>query len=531
MAIDEGGLRDREEVDVLIVGAGIAGCAAALRAAELGRQPLLLCRAADLMESNSAWAQGGIIYEGEGDSSALLVDDILEAGAGLCYPPSVRLLAEEGPRRVRHFLLGDGGPVPSIPFDRNPGGALNLTEEAAHSLPRIIHVGDRTGRAIQEHLTARVATHPNIRVASKACAVDLLTNSHHGQDPADRYAPSECLGAYVLSGADYQVRAILAKETILATGGLGQIFLHTTNTRGARGDGIAMAARAGARLANLEFVQFHPTALYTEHGRRLLITEALRGEGGRLIDAEGREFMRRYDPRGELAPRDVVARAIHAEMLVSGAECVFLDISHKPAAWLRERFPGVTEICARHGINITAEPIPVVPAAHYSCGGVLTDLDGLTSLDRLWVAGEAACTGVHGANRLASTSLLEGLVWGARAAEAIERRLSEGRSYADARVPDWVMSRETPDPALMAQDWMTIRQTMWNYVGLERAGKRLRRARQILRELESEIEAFYEDSRLTDELIGLRNGVFVARMVARSALANRKSRGCHYRVD
>lgn len=529
MAIDVKGLSNCEEVDILIVGAGIAGCAAALRAAELGRRPLLLCRAADLMDSNSAWAQGGIIYEDT--PSPLLLEDILEAGAGLCHLPAVRLLAEEGPGRVRHFLLGEDGETTGVPFDRSPSGALNLTEEAAHSLPRIIHVGDRTGRAIQEHLTARIAAHPNIRVALRACAVDLLTNSHHGQDPADRYAPAECLGAYVLSEADQQVHTILAKETILATGGLGQIFLHTTNTCGARGDGIAMAARAGARLANLEFIQFHPTALYTEHNRRLLITEALRGEGARLIDADGRTFMHRYDQRAELAPRDVVARAIHSEMLASGADCVFLDISHKSGNWLRERFPGITETCAHHGIDITTQPIPVVPAAHYACGGVLTNLDGLSSLDRLWVVGEAACTGLHGANRLASTSLLEGLVWGTRAAEAIEKRLSKGHSYTNTNVPDWIMSRETPDPALMAQDWMSIRQTMWNYVGLERTIKRLRRARQILRELESEIEAFYEDSRLTDELIGLRNGVRVARMVTSAALANRKNRGCHYRID
>jgi L-aspartate oxidase len=529
MAIDANGLGAREKADILIIGAGIAGCAAALRAAELGRQPLLVCRSADLMDSNSAWAQGGIVYEGAGDSSGLLVEDVLEAGAGLCHRPAVELLAEEGPRWARHFLLGgeDGG----VAFDRGEDGALSLTEEAAHSVPRIIHAGDRTGLAIQRCLIGRVAKHPNIRVAGRACAIDLLTNSHHGLDPADRYAPAQCLGAYVLDGASNEVRVVRAKETVLATGGLGQIFLHTTNPRGARGDGLAMASRAGARLENLEFVQFHPTALYTEHGRRHLITEALRGEGARLINAKGEEFAFKHDDRGSLAPRDIVARAIHAEMLETGVPCVYLDISHKPANWLRERFPGVNDICRRHGVDFTAQPIPVVPAAHYSCGGALVDLDGLSTTDCLWVVGEASCTGVHGANRLASTSLLEGLVWGARAADAIAGRLSGGHPYSGSGVPDWVMSSEPADPALLAQDWITIRQTMWNYVGLERGSKRLRRARRILRELESEIESFYEDSRPTDELIGLRNGVLVASLVAREALANRRSLGCHYRVD
>jgi L-aspartate oxidase len=538
------------ECEVLIVGVGIAGCAAALRCAELGLSPLVLCRSRSLDNSASAWAQGGIVFEGVADSSDLLVHDILDAGAHFNSLPAVETLAREGPRRVRHFLLGgdardatgldDAGTLAGgrrgdadstlVAFDRAADGKLHLTEEGAHSLPRIIHVGDTTGRAIQQHLLARVLAHPYIRVLAPATAVDLLTTSHHGRTPADRYDPPTCLGAYILTD-DGAVRTIYARETILATGGFGQIFLHTTNPRGARGDGVAMASRAGAMLQNLEFMQFHPTALYLEHGPRHLISEAVRGEGARLVDANGKEFMQKYDERGSLAPRDIVARAIHEEMLARGAPCMYLDCTHMGSDWLRERFPHVHRLCADNDYDMATEPIPIVPAAHYACGGVLVNVDGATSIDRLWAVGEAACTGLHGANRLASTSLLEGLVWGARAAEAIEMRMADAHDYVRSEVPAWQMSHEPVDPALLWQDWLTIRHTMWNYVGLARSAKRLKRARRLLRELENEIEEFYEDAVLSDDLIGLRNGVLTARLVTRAALTNRRSIGCHTRVD
>jgi len=530
MQLDPVGLPSTVEADVLILGAGIAGCVAALRCAQLGLRPLVVVRSGDLMMSSSAWAQGGIIYEGHRDSPELLAKDIRDAGAGQCFDPAVDLLAAEGPRRVREFLLSKN--ESPVPFDRAPNGDLDRTDEAAHSVPRIIHVGDQTGRSIQEVLVDRVRSHPKIDILTHATAVDLLTTTRHGRDVVSHYTPSTCLGAYILTHGDGQVRTILARETILATGGLGQLYLHTTNPRGARGDGIAMAERAGASLLNLEYVQFHPTALYTETGPRSLITEALRGEGARLVRADGTPFMKNYDPRGELAPRDIVARAIHEEMLQNNVPCVYLDITHRDADWVRERFPHINATCLAVNIDMTKQPIPVVPAAHYSCGGVLVDLDGRTNVPRLWAIGEVSCTGVHGANRLASTSLLEGLVWAARASEAIARRLAD-RPDASPYYPvsPWVMSSERSDPALIRQDWRHIQYTMWNYVGLVRSFRRLKRARRLLRELELEIAGFYEDTQLTDDLIGLRNGVQAARLITAAALANRQSIGCHYRVD
>jgi len=519
--------------DLLVIGTGIAGATVALKAAQAGLDVLIVTRSADLDSSSSAWAQGGIIFEGTGDSASLLADDIFEAGARIGHLPAIELISKEGPSRVRELLLADSRAQGGIPFDRLPDGTLSLTEEAAHSVPRIIHVEDLTGRAIQDYLLRRIAAEPRIRVLPGATAVDLLTLSHHGDDPADRYAPITCTGAYVLHMATGRVLPVLARETVLATGGAGQLWLHTTNPESARGDGLAMCQRAGVRLSHLEYVQFHPTALYTERGRRHLITEAMRGEGARLVRADGSEFMQKYDARGTLAPRDVVARAIHEEMLETGTPCMFLDITHKPAAWVRERFPNIARLCREHaGIDIATQPIPVVPAAHYMCGGVLVDLDGRTSAQRLWAVGEVSCTGVHGANRLASTSLLEGLVWGARAAEAVVAKLAASRaSYRMPAIAPWRMAHEKPDPALIAQDWNTLRYTMWNYVGLVRTTRRLARARHLLRELEMEIEDFYAHSVVTDALLGLRNGITAARTITMAAFSNRRSEGCHFRVD
>lgn len=521
-----------EPADVLVIGTGIAGATAAIKAAEAGLDVLVLTRSSDLNSSSSAWAQGGIIYEGENDSPTLLAQDIFEAGARTGLRAAIDLLATEGPRRVREVLLSESPENGGIPFDRNALGGLDLTEEAAHSVPRIIHVEDLTGRAIQDYLLKRLARQKGIRVLPNVTAVDLLTLSHHGKDPEDRYRPVTVVGAYVLHLESGRVFPVMAREVILATGGAGQVYLHTTNPEGARGDGYAMCWRANIRLSHMEYVQFHPTALYTERGRRLLISEAMRGEGARLIDKEGRQFMHKYDPRGSLAPRDVVARGIHEEMLQTGEPCMYLDITHKPSDWIRERFPHISRVCLeRAGIDIATQPIPVVPAAHYMCGGVLVDLDGRTSAERLWAVGEVACTGVHGANRLASTSLLEGLVWGARAAEAIVEKIARGGEWRMPKIAPWKMAREQPDPALIHQDWNTIKYTMWNYVGLVRSSRRLGRARYLLRELELEIEDFYSNSVPTDTLIGLRNGITTARAILMAAVSNRRSEGCHYRVD
>jgi len=516
-------------VDVLVLGSGIAGCAAALTAAERGLDVLLVTKAPSLAECTAtSWAQGGIIYKGEGDSPELLEADILRAGAGIGNREAIRQLARLGPHYVERFLIEKL----KVAFDRGPNDMLDSTEEGAHSVRRIIHVADLTGRAIEERLVDAVLSKPNITVIPFATAIDLLTLSHHSTNPSDCYYPPTCVGAYVFLQDKGVVETILARETILATGGLGQLFLHTTNPKGARGDGIAMAYRAGARLLNLEYVQFHPTALY--HGdERFLISESVRGEGGVLIRRNGESFMEKFHPLGSLAPRDVVARAIHTVMLEHQEPCVYLDITKKDPDWIRRRFPNIYAKCLSVGIDMTKEPIPVVPAAHYSCGGVAVDLQGRSSIYRLRAVGEVSCTGVHGANRLASTSLLEGLVWGIEAASSIADEIQQnGReNYYFPEIEPWRYENEPVDPALIFQDWLTIKYTMWNYVGLIRTTKRMKRARSILRELQVEIEYFYERARLSDDIIGLRNGAQAALAVLFAALENRKSYGAHYRVD
>lgn len=505
----------------------MAGAISALEAANAGAEVTIIQRSSDATQSNTFWAQGGIIYEGENDSAELLAEDISAAGAGICYPPAVKQVAENGPRLVREILIERLG----VEFDRSESGRLDVTEEAAHARRRIIHSRDKVGEAVSDKLMGAISDHPRIQLVRGATAVDLLTLSHHSLDPLDAYEKPRCVGAYVLLREEGVVKTFMARETVLATGGLGQLFLHTTNPRGARGDGIAMAYRAGARLINLEYIQFHPTALYTETGHRFLISESLRGEGGRLTLRDGTEFVRKYDDRGSMAPRDIVARAIHEELIASDEPCVFLDISHKDSGWIKERFPGIYEKCLTHGIDMTREPIPVVPAAHYSCGGVAADLNGKTSIRGLRAVGEVACTGLHGANRLASTSLLEALVFGYYAGTDIAKELAGNSSRAFPEIEPWVRQREDIDPALILQDWLTIKYTAWNYVGLVRSTKRLLRARQILRELQLEVESFYARARMDDQMIGMRNGVQTALAVLYAALENRESRGCHYRVD
>jgi L-aspartate oxidase len=517
---------DRHETDVLIVGSGLAGCAAALAAARGGARVVMLTKAGRANESNTWYAQGGIIYRGVTDSPELLASDITTAGAGLCDPAAVDLLSREGPRLVEQLLINDVG----VPFDRNAGGQLDLTAEAAHSVARIVHHEDTTGRSIEQAMLTAVLKEPHVTVLTRRSAIDLLSLSHHSRNPRDVYAAPTCVGAYVFDHETRRVQPFMAKETILATGGLGRIFLHTTNPTGACGDGVAMAYRAGARCINMQFVQFHPTTLY--HGdERFLISESLRGEGARLVDTAGREFMVDYHPDGSLAPRDVVARGIHQMMHETGADCAYLDISHKPAAWIRSRFPQIYAKCFEIGLDITKQKIPVVPAAHYSCGGVAVDGWGRSSMHRLRAVGEVSCTGLHGANRLASTSLLECLVWGTRAGEQAAAECASAGQYYLPDISPWQYETEPVDPALIAQDWLTIRQTMWNYVGLVRTRRRLDRAQQILRELHLEIGRFYARSELSDALIGLRDGVQTSLVVLLAALEARESRGCHYRAD
>ena len=523
------------QTDVLIIGCGIAGAAAALR---LARNPqrriLVIVRSPDQQESNSRYAQGGIIGRGEDDTAALLVKDILAAGAGASSLQAAQILAEEGPRLIQEVLVGVAG----IHFDAQPDGEPEYGIEAAHSRRRILHSGDGTGQAIMQGLVAAMRRFPNITVLTNTTAVDLITFPHHSVDPLQTYQPVACHGVYAFDRKERTVHRYVARATILATGGLGRLYRNSSNPSGARGDGLAMAHRAGARIVNAEYVQFHPTTLAVPGAECFLISEAVRGEGGVLLTPEGRPFMADYSPQWkDLAPRDVVARAIHHLMEANGYSYVLLDIaSHMDADAIRTRFPNIYAKCLEVGIDITRDPIPVVPAAHYFCGGVLVDEWGRTNIENLFAVGEISCTGLHGANRLASTSLLEGLVWGDRAGRFIEKQMAEsplpelpGRDD----LPQWDESGlvADADSALIQGDMQTIQNIMWHYVGLARNTERLSRAIRELRHLWNEIETFYRTTRVSDGLIGLRNAVEVALIIAEAALHNRQSRGCHYRED
>jgi L-aspartate oxidase len=519
------------ETDVLVIGCGIAGAAAALHLArDRQRQVMVVTRAASPEESNTRYAQGGIVGRGRNDSPDLLVQDILAAGAGLSLPTAARILMEEGPDLVQRLLVDEA----QVPFDRDAEGHLQYSLEGGHSVPRVLHVGDATGRAIELALLARLQQLPNVTLHTGFTSVDLITSPHHARDPLAIYQPITCYGAYVLEQAAREVHRVLARATILATGGLGRIYRHTTNPDGARGDGVAMAYRAGARVVNTEYIQFHPTTLAVPGADNFLISEAVRGEGGRLYTPDGRHFMDRYAPRwGDLAPRDVVARAIHHEMITHRYPHVLLDLaSHMDAGQIPERFPTIHATCLEVGIDIASEPIPVVPAAHYACGGVLVDEWGHTTIDRLYAVGEVSCTGVHGANRLASTSLLEGLVWGDRAGRDICARDSL-QALAEDEIPPWedVGDNALADPVLVYRDRRTIQNIMWLYVGLARNARRLGRAVRDLNHLWEEIDRFYRATRLSDDLIGLRNLAQTAWVVTRAAWHNRQSRGAHYRQD
>ena len=519
------------QTDVLIIGCGIAGATAAIQLARDSlRQITIITRAEEAMDSNSSYAQGGIVGRGPDDTVELLEEDILTAGAGLSYPPAVKLLAKRGPELLHEVLIGQAG----LEFDHDEQGNLIMGLEAAHTRRRILHVGDGTGEAIMKGLLRTLSGIANIKLLSKHTVVDLITFPHHAADPLAVYKPLTCHGAYVFDQEMRQVVPILARQTILATGGIGQIFLNTTNPTGARGDGVAMAYRAGANIINAEYVQFHPTALSSTDATKFLISEAIRGEGGILLTPQGKPFMVKYAPDWkDLAPRDIVARGIYSEMVDHGYPYVLLDIaSHRSAEYIRERFPHIYAHCLKQNIDITHTPIPVVPAAHYFCGGVQVDLTGRTSIPNLYAVGEVSCTGVHGANRLASTSLLEGLVWGVQAAEDI-RAQSPVALLNDHDIPEWNDSGliYEPDPNLIQGDMHSVRNLMWHYVGLVRSEYRLNRAIRDLRQQWLDIEEFYRKTRLSDGLIGLRNSVQTALIVAYAAHRNRDSRGCHYRED
>jgi L-aspartate oxidase len=510
--------------DCLVIGAGLAGAAYALQAAKQGLEVHMLSLGGP-QEANSDWAQGGIIYETDTDSD-LLAQDIMEASDGTSNPAAVEQLVREGPAAVRELLLDEL----QVGFDRSADGDLEFTREGGHSARRIIHAKDLTGHAILSAVAERVDELPNITRHSGATAIDLLTLSHNTANVADRYAPLTCFGAFVLPAGDSEPIPVMARKTVLATGGLGHIFQHSTNFPGTVGHGVAMAYRVGARLIDLEYVQFHPTVFFSPHAPRFLISEALRGEGAVLVSAGGERFMDALHARGSLAPRDIVSRAIHQELAGSGEACVYLDPTGLQPEFLRERFPSIERRCREHGVDITREPIPVVPAAHYSCGGVHTDLEGRTSIRHLNAIGETACNGLHGANRLASTSLLECLT------SARFTALADARDIAsmEFKLPDpmpWRSPREEADPTLVAQDLNLVQQTMWNYAGIVRSPRRLTRARRILLELREEIQSFYRDCHLTPELVELRNAVQTALLVVHAASLNPHSKGAHYIAD
>jgi L-aspartate oxidase len=528
---------------VLVIGAGLAGCTAALLLADMGFEVTLISagKRNEEDEGGNSWlAQGGIIYKALDGDPGQLERDILLAGHRHNNPRAVRFLAEKGPEAIESILFERL----RIPFARQqdaeglsePEGEWELTREGGHCAPRILHCADHTGRSIMHGLSAAVRASSNIRFLAGYSAVDLLTSHHHTRSMIYRYQlENNCCGAYVFNEGERGVESILADYTVLASGGAGQLYLHSTNYAGAVGSAISMASRALARLENLEYVQFHPTAFYQRNSPRFLITEALRGEGAVLLNSRGERFMRKYDQREELAPRDIVSKAIVTEMLESGEPCVYLDTGSVRQD-LAVRFPTILRHCMQYDIDIRKDLIPVVPAAHYFCGGVLADLSGRTSLSRLYSIGECSCTGLHGANRLASTSLLEGVVWGWSAAQDIARRLNlrhrlQKRLQKD--ISDWKPSgsEHNDDPALLSQDWSTIRSTMWNYVGIIRTQRRLYRAFEEMRDLSARVHNFYRLTTLSKPLLDLFQGCQAAYVLIQAALRNRVSLGCHQRQD
>ncbi len=507
--------------ETLVLGSGVAGLSFALEAARFGDVVLVTKRSRD--ESNTKYAQGGIAAVlDEDDSFDAHAKDTLIAGAGLCHERVVEMCVKEAPERIA-MLQAIGAQ-----FDKRDNDAdLDLHLEGGHSARRIAHAKDMTGREVERALLEAVAAQPRIRILEEHMAIDLITLAKYG-------GPEICAGAFVLDVGAGRVETVLARATVLATGGAGKVYLYTTNPDVATGDGVAMAYRAGAEIANMEFYQFHPTCLFNPLAKNFLISEALRGEGAILRLIDGTPFMKSHDPRAELAPRDVVARAIDFEMKRTGGDHVYLDITDKKPAFIKDRFPGIYAECLRFGIDITAEPIPVVPAAHFQCGGVTTDLYGRTTRPGLWAIGECAFTGLHGANRLASNSLLEGLVFGHRAALALaeeSKGLDRTKPWPD--VPEWDPGEAVPsdEAVVITQNWDELRRLMWNYVGIVRSDKRLRRAARRIALLQEEIAEYYWKYFVTRDFLELRNIATVAQLIVECAAARRESRGLHYTID
>jgi len=508
--------------DVLIIGCGAAGLSLALRLADTAR--VIALAKGPSYEGSTNYAQGGVsaVFDA-GDSIESHVEDTLIAGAGLCHVDAVRFTVEHGPAVIR-WLSEQGVPFTMEP-DPERSADYHLHREGGHSHRRIVHAADATGRAIQTTLLDRARQHPNITLHDHYSVVDLISGAKVG------LTSNRCLGAYVLNRTSQRVEVIAARFVVLATGGASRVYLYSSNPDVSTGDGIAIAWRAGCRVVNMEFMQFHPTCLYHPQAKSFLISEAVRGEGGVLLLPDGSRFMQNFDPRQELAPRDIVARAIDHEMKRLGAECLYLDISHKPADFIRAHFPNIDAKCREYGFDMTKEPLPVVPAAHYTCGGVWSDLAGRSDLEGLYAIGEVSFTGLHGANRMASNSLLECLVFAAAANADIRAQLPH--VPAPPTLPEWDESRVTDsdEEVVVAHNWQELRRFMWDYVGIVRTNKRLERAKHRVELLLREIDEYYGNFKIDNNLIELRNLALVADLIIRSALERKESRGLHYTLD
>jgi L-aspartate oxidase len=513
-----------KQFDYLVLGSGIAGLFAALKLAPHGR--VAIATKKDRAESNTNYAQGGIAaVTSKEDSFELHVRDTLTAGAGLCKENVVRTIVSEGPARIAELIELGMKFSQSEALGEDGGRELDLGKEGGHSQRRILHAKDMTGREVERALLNAASRQPNIEIFENHLAIDLITSQKLGYAGANR-----CLGAYVFDKITGQVETFTAPVTLLSTGGCGKVYIYTTNPDIATGDGVAMAYRAGAAVANMEFIQFHPTCLYHPKAKSFLISEAVRGEGAVLKSVEGVEFMDAYHPLKSLAPRDIVARAIDSEMKKSGADYVLLDITHKPAKFIIDRFPNIYETCLRYGLDLTKEPIPVVPAAHYQCGGVVTNLDGETEIAGLYAVGEVAHTGLHGANRLASNSLLEALVCAHRAAQ---KAVANPLPPPDLKIPSWQSGdAHNPDEmVVVSHNWDEIRRCMRDYVSIVRTNKRLQRAQARLANLQAEIHEYYWNFIVTGDLLELRNIATVAELIVKCALLRPESRGLHYNLD
>ncbi|OEU45591.1 MAG: L-aspartate oxidase [Desulfobacterales bacterium S7086C20] len=519
----------RYDVDFLVIGSGIAGLSFSLKVAKSGQVAIVTKKEA--METSTNYAQGGIASVSDKyDSFDLHLNDTLQSGDGLCKEDVVEMVVKGGPARIRELIAW------GVSFTRNntDSNGLDLVLEGGHCKKRIVHAGDFTGRVIEQALLDSARNNENIAFFENHIAVDLITYSTRMKRGVVTAAHEDvCCGAYVLETKTNEVHTFRAKTTVLATGGAGKVYFYTSNPDIATGDGIAMAYRAGTLVANLEFVQFHPTCLYNPEAKNFLISETVRGEGGILIDSQGRAFMEDYSPQKDLACRDIVARAIDTELKKSGDDSVFLDITHKDPDFIKEHFPNIYKRCLSLGIEITKDPIPVVPAAHYMCGGVLVDMDGKTDVERLYAIGETACTGLHGANRLASNSLLEAIVYADRTAKSAIENLKKENALFCQDLPAWdpMGTMDSDEAIVVSHNWDEIRRLMWNYVGIVRSNKRLLRARDRIDMIEKEIHQYYWDFKITPDLVELRNLAVVADLIIQSAILRKESRGLHYNIQ